>query len=431
MLPPPRTTAISTSRSCTVLICWAIALTVSGSVPYSRSPMSASPESFRRMRSKAGAKGLRPHLEAGEAADDDVLAGLTGQLGPDLLDRLAVVLVGVDVGLVEQDDVLHPGLELALGDLRAHVLGLVGGLALEHAQLRLPVRIRDLLLGDVAGERAGGDVERDVAGEGHEVVVAGDEVGVAVDLDEHADLGVAVDVGLDRALGGLAAADLQRLVAEADAQQLDRGVDVAARLLEGALAVHHAGARAVAQLLDLRGGDVRGAHLSSSFSLSLSATASATVPAAALAARATPLSGPGATFSTASAAPSATCAAPSATSCAVSTAVFPAPWTWSTRLASSSPASSPAASAGASSAGASSAGASSAGGASAGVASAAGASSPLAAAACSASTAATPWAAASSAAGSSAGAASRAASAAELGPGSGAAAASFLVLRAR
>src|SRR5215203_407504 len=309
MLPPPRTTAISTSRSCTVLICWAIALTVSGSVPYSRSPMSASPESFRRMRSKAGAKGLRPHLEAGEAADDDVLAGLTGQLGPDLLDRLAVVLVGVDVGLVEQDDVLHPGLELALGDLRAHVLGLVGGLALEHAQLRLPVRIRDLLLGDVAGERAGGDVERDVAGEGHEVVVAGDEVGVAVDLDEHADLGVAVDVGLDRALGGLAAADLQRLVAEADAQ-----------------------------LLDLRGGDVRGAHLSSSFSLSLSATASATVPAAALAARATPLSGPGATFSTASAAPSATCAAPSATSCAVSTAVFPAPWTWSTRLPSSSPA---------------------------------------------------------------------------------------------
>src|SRR5215204_344451 len=261
MLPPPCTTATSTPRSCTPLICAAIALTVSGSVPYSRSPMSASPESFRRMRSKAGAKGLRPHLEAGEAADDDVLAGLTGQLGPDLLDRLAVVLVGVDVGLVEQDDVLHPGLELALGDLRAHVLGLVGGLALEHAQLRLPVRIRDLLLGDVAGERAGGDVERDVAGEGHEVVVAGDEVGVAVDLDEHADLGVAVDVGLDRALGGLAAAHLLGLDAEADAQQLHGLVEVAVGLLEGLLALHHPRARPVAELLDQLGRD---AHFSSS-----------------------------------------------------------------------------------------------------------------------------------------------------------------------
>ena len=41
-----------------------------------------------------------------------------------------------------------------------------------------------------------------------EVVVAGDEVGLAVDLDEHADLAVGVDVGCDDALGGLALAAL-------------------------------------------------------------------------------------------------------------------------------------------------------------------------------------------------------------------------------
>ena len=94
-------------------------------------------------------------------------------------------------------------------------------------------------------------MQRDVAREGDEVVVAGDEVGVAVDLDEHADLAVRVDVGLDGALGGLAAADLGAL---------RRGARAAARppprcrrrSRRGRLAVHHARAGAVAQLLHLR-----------------------------------------------------------------------------------------------------------------------------------------------------------------------------------
>src|SRR6266540_779214 len=110
--------------------------------------MSASPLSFSRMRSKTGS---RPDGELGEAADDDVLTGGPRQLGAQLLDRLAVVLVAVDVRLLEQ-----------------------------------------------------------------------------VDLDEHADLGIGVDIGLHGALGGLAAAHLEGLVAEADAQQLDGLVDVPA-----------------------------------------------------------------------------------------------------------------------------------------------------------------------------------------------------------
>ena len=182
-------------------------------------------------------------------------------------------------------------------------------------------------------------MHRDLAGEGDEVVVAGHEVGVAVDLEEHADLAVAVDVGLDRALGGLAAADLQGLVAEADAQQLDRRVEVAARLGQGVLAVHHPRARAVAELLDLLGADRRGAHFSSFSWVSVSVcssspdTAPRTAPAAPAAAPATAPSGPGARSATASAADSAAPATPAATSCAVLAAAPAAPCARSARPA--------------------------------------------------------------------------------------------------
>src|SRR5215210_5865844 len=219
MFPAPSTTATWTSRSVRPWIWRASWRTTSGSVPYSRSPIRASPESLSRIRLKTGsATGPSgPDGESGEAADDDVLPGRARELGPQLLDRLALVLVRVDVHLVEEDGLLHPLAQLALGDLAADLLGLVGGLLLEHAQLGLLGVLGDVLLGDVLRRRRGGDVQRDVAGERREVVVAGDEVRVAVDLDQHADLVVGVDVGLHGALGGLAAAHLERLVAEADA----------------------------------------------------------------------------------------------------------------------------------------------------------------------------------------------------------------------
>src|ERR671936_2647130 len=204
MLPPPSTIATSTPESWTSLSCSAMLRTVSGSVPYSSGPMSASPESFTRTRLNAGARltppsgsgrsagspGVTPtpsgarrsraHLEAGEAPDDDVLPSRAGQLLAELLDGLAAVAVGVDVRLIEQHDVVHPGLQLALGDAAADVLGLVRRLLLEDPELGLPGLLGDVLLGHVAGERRGGDVQRDLAGEGHEVLVAGHEVRVAV-----------------------------------------------------------------------------------------------------------------------------------------------------------------------------------------------------------------------------------------------------------
>ncbi len=60
---------------------------------------------------------LVPDREAREAADDDVLAGRRRDRGTQLLDRLAVVLVRVDVLLLEQHDLLEPLLHPALGDL--------------------------------------------------------------------------------------------------------------------------------------------------------------------------------------------------------------------------------------------------------------------------------------------------------------------------
>src|SRR4051794_7719224 len=218
--------------------------------------MRASPDSFSRILENFG---LLANLEPGEALDDDVLAGLGRQLGAQLLDGLAVVLVGVDVRLAQQDDLVEPLAELALrgafAGLLGHVLHLAGG----DAQLLVARVVGHLLLVDP--QRAcGRDVQRDVPGERGEVLVARDEVGVAVDLDEHADLAVGVDVGLDRALGGLAAGELRGAGDALLAQPGDGRVDVAPGLLEGLLAVHHPRARLVAQGLDVLGGDGLVAH---------------------------------------------------------------------------------------------------------------------------------------------------------------------------
>ena len=153
-------------------------------------------------------------------------------------------------GWLSRYDLDQPLLQLALGDLRAHVLGLVRGLLLEDPELALAVFCRDLVLGHV--ERAGrshvqGDVPREVA----EVVVAGHEVGLAVDLHQHADLAPGMDVALDDALGRGALAALGGLCLTLDAQDLYRLLDVAFGLGQGRLAVHHPRAGLVAEGLDV------------------------------------------------------------------------------------------------------------------------------------------------------------------------------------
>src|SRR3954452_22243124 len=137
MLPAPTTIASSTPSSWTRAISAATARTRSGSVPYSREPMRDSPESLIRTRLKTG---LLTKREPSETPDADVLAVLRGEVRAQLLDGLAVVLVAVDVRLLEQDDLLVPLAQLALGRLLAgllgHVLELLGVDA-AHGVLRL------------------------------------------------------------------------------------------------------------------------------------------------------------------------------------------------------------------------------------------------------------------------------------------------------
>src|ERR687898_149564 len=135
MFPPPTTTATSTSRSLTRFTVRAIACRRFGSTPYSSPPSRASPDSFSSTRLKAGLPlcsaiarrifVLVADLKPGEPADHHVLTGLGGQVCAQLLDRAALVAVGVHVLLVQEHDFLEPLLQPPLGDPLADLLGLV------------------------------------------------------------------------------------------------------------------------------------------------------------------------------------------------------------------------------------------------------------------------------------------------------------------
>ncbi len=120
-----------------------------------------------------------------------------------------------------------------------------------------------LRLEDVGGDavdvdvqrREPGDLDGEIADEPLELVGAGDEVRLAVDLDQHADPAAGVDVARDEALAGLPAGLLGGGGEALLAQGGDGLLDVAVGVLEGALAVHEAGAGALAQFLDRLGRD--------------------------------------------------------------------------------------------------------------------------------------------------------------------------------
>ena len=138
--------------------------------------------------------------------------------------------------LVVQADLRVPLLELAVDDLLPDVLGLLLG-RLVGQQLGLlggEVGRRDVLGVDVE-RRQSGDLDGQVADELLELVGAGHEVGLAVDLDEHADPAAGVDVARHEPFAGLAAGLLrgrgEALLAQ-DAVALSRSpsASVSARL---------------------------------------------------------------------------------------------------------------------------------------------------------------------------------------------------------
>src|SRR5581483_2133755 len=90
-----------------------------------------------------------------------------------------------------------------------------------------------------------------------ELVVVRDRLRLAPDGDHRPLRAVLGEAVADLALGRRAVGALGRLRHPALAQEDDRGFHVAVRLLQGALAVHHPGARLVAELLDERRRDLR------------------------------------------------------------------------------------------------------------------------------------------------------------------------------
>ena len=167
----------------------------------------------------------------------------------------------------------HADLAEAVGDLsvdvgRDHTLGHV---ELGHAAQGHVLADR----GDEAGERlldrgrTTGEVssleafERTVGvegelggftGEGLEAVVARNEVGLGIHFDDGGVMARRFDG--DEALGGNAAGLLGGLGQALLAQPVDGGFDVAIRLVQRALAVHHARAGLFAELFHQCGGDV-------------------------------------------------------------------------------------------------------------------------------------------------------------------------------
>src|SRR4051812_28229258 len=139
---------------------------------------------------------------------------------------------------VEDDE---PGQHQLLADARR--LGLAEGGAL------LPVVLGGQQRVDVGRLLLQHDVEQTV-GQLHEVGVLGDEVGLAVELEQRA---VLAD---DDAVRGGALEALADVLGALDPQELDGLVVVAVGLGERLLAVHHAGAGGVAETLDVGGGEV-------------------------------------------------------------------------------------------------------------------------------------------------------------------------------
>ena len=104
---------------------------------------------------------------------------------------------------------------------------------------------------------------RDRGGKRQEILLAGDEIRLGVDLDHGHRKAVGRTLDRDHALGGDAARLLVGLGEARLAHRLGGGLEVAVRFDQRLLALHHAGAGALAQCLDGLGSDQRHGQLPS------------------------------------------------------------------------------------------------------------------------------------------------------------------------
>ncbi len=132
------------------------------------------------------------------------------------------------------------GDQAVAGDFQARVAGDLDVLAhLAHCGFALGFEI---------GVRIGGDFLGDVVGEGAKRLVAGDEIGFAVDFHEHAGLAAGRDELGDDAFVRLARRLLGGTGRAGFAEDVHRGVQIALCFHESLFAFHHANARHFTEL---------------------------------------------------------------------------------------------------------------------------------------------------------------------------------------
>src|SRR5450756_3230863 len=137
--------------------------------------------------------GLAADLEAHKPRDYDVLAGLGNHRLDELLDRLALI---TDVRLMHQTVLFIVRSQLAIDDLLPDLLRLLLRLELNAVETLLMLDdVRRNVLRTNEGRIRGGDLYRNLLAQTLEIPGLGDEIGLAVQLDQDAQLATSVYIG--------------------------------------------------------------------------------------------------------------------------------------------------------------------------------------------------------------------------------------------
>ena len=174
-----------------------------------------------------------------------------GDVQGDVLYQRLEVFVAEGVLLASPDLKQHADLGPGV-DVRSHQPGAVHlelGVAGEQDVLADLGHLRGAQLLEVGARLSQFELGQ-FTGELQKLLVLGDEVGLAVDLNQHAGLGVGLDVVGDDALIGLSTGLLGGLDRSLRTEHVDGGLDVAIGLNKGFFAVHQACAGHAAKLRD-------------------------------------------------------------------------------------------------------------------------------------------------------------------------------------
>src|SRR5580692_1627884 len=249
MLPPPTTIATETPSLLTSAICAAIACVVLTSTLF-EPPAKASPEIFNSTRENRGRSRSLTEGVSCEAPDPNAFAERSDRTIEQVPDGHAIVL---DEGLVEEAMLFEPFVQPPGNDLLADL----GGLPRRYAGRKLLAQgIYDLAGHALAIEiarRHRRAVHRDVARKFRKPWIASHKIGLAVDLDQDADLPAGMHVACDEPFVCHAFGFSRSLRGTAFEQQRLGAIGIAAGIEQRLTTVHHRRARGFPQRLDLFG----------------------------------------------------------------------------------------------------------------------------------------------------------------------------------